>query len=262
MVVGSGIAVVAQMSSEQAIQASATPDAGPTTANASSGTSLLNRLSGAISNVVETPKPRWELDQNALPQAPEGWSVVTGVGGGQSHALAKEVYAAMHSQDGPIDVATLAAFGAAQQPNGLMSEALTNARGSMQAVGVSEEEAEAQTAVNPLMVQFGDSIARKNDQYDQGRVYISGDDVVMVMIRRLPRSYRSKGSWLQITSPGTPVPMTLDGHRFMESARTADSDEIHAMRLDITGELFIEIGGRVDRDVLESFVADIDFAAL
>jgi len=255
LIMGPALTIVGPWAIQQVEQVAEATDTG-------SGPGVFGRIGDYFSTALEKPKPRWELDQAALPETPEGWNLVVGVGGGQTHGLAKRVYQAMHNPEGPLDVDALAAFGAVQQPNGLLSEALSGARSSIQAVGASEAEADAQTAVSPVMVQFGGRIARKNDEYDQSRIYVSGEDVVMVMVRRLPRSYRSKGSWLQVTSPGTPVAVEPDGHTFLESARTAESDEIHALRLDLTSDLFIEIGGRVDRDVLESFVKSIDFTSL
>lgn len=227
-----------------------------------SAVSMFSQLSAYVSTVFEKPKPRWELDQAALPKTPEGWEMLVSVGGGQSHALAKEVYRAMHQSDGALDVEALAVLAAMQQPSGLMSDALAGARNSMQAMGATEAEAEAQTAVSSPMVQLGDRIARANDAFDQGRVYILGENVVMVMVRRLPRTYTAKGSWLQRASQGRNVPVELGGYTFMESSATAESDDIHALRLDITDDLFIEVGGRVQRDILENFVRDIDFGSL
>lgn len=179
----------------------------------------------ATTDETDTPAgpPRGELDQAALPRAPDGWGLMIAEGSGQVEIVARAVSEAIYTPGEPLRVSTLYDMVEAQQPDG---------------------EATA------------------DGSQDQARVYISGETVVMVMIRRLPPGTGAKESWLQIASPDLPAPQDMAGRTFMESASTADSDEIHALRLDITEDLFIEIGGRVDRATLRQFAEGIDYDAL
>lgn len=167
--------------------------------------------------------PRGELDQAAFPRAPDGWSLMVAEGSRQTEAVVRAVSDAIFTPGAPLRVSTLYDLVETLQP---------------------------------------DDAATLDDAYDQGRVYVSGETFVMVMIRRLPPEAVAKENWLQGDLSGPPVPQEIAGRMFMESAGTADSDAIHALRLDIAEDLFIEIGGRVDRATLRRFAEGIDYDAL
>jgi hypothetical protein len=136
------------------------------------------------------------------------------------------------------------------------------ARAVSDAIYTRGEPLRVSTLYDLAEARQSDGAAEANDTHDQARIYITGETVVMVMIRRLPPGTGAKESWLPIASPDLPVPQDMAGRTFMESASTAGNDEIHALRLDITEDLFIEIGGRVDRATLRRFAEGIDYAAL
>jgi hypothetical protein len=213
-------------------------------ADGQSGAGILTLLDALLTNTEATDEPagppRAELDQAAFPRAPDGWNLMIAEGSGQTEVVARAVFDAMYTPGEPLRVSTLYDLVESLQPETPVS-------------GSDDETAASQS---------GDTSAATGDQSDQGRVYVSGETVVMVMIRRLPPGSAAKQSWLQAAAPGAPVPQDMAGRPFMESAGTAESDAIHALRLDITEDLFIEIGGRVDRATLRQFAEGIDYDAL
>lgn len=218
------------------------------TSDTQGGAGLLTLLGALLMDTGGTDVPagpsRGERDQAAFPRAPDGWNLMISEGSGQTKVVAKAVSDAIYTPGEPLRVSTLYDLVETLQPVASLADL--------------DEEAAAQTAAS----RSDDHAAVTDAQFDQGRVYISGETVVMVMIRRLPPGSAAKESWLDIASSGAPVPQDMAGRTFMESAGTADSDAIHALRLDIAEDLFIEIGGRADRATLRQFAEGIDYDAL
>ncbi len=196
----------------------------------SAGSGFAEQLTGLLAGPDVPDEDQILIDQRALPARPDGWRLVDANGGAPAYALAREVYDAMHAPDGPVVVFDLVDL----------------------AEAMSEEE---RPSDDPQLTLAASENA-------QGRVYVTGDTVAMVIIRRLPPTADPAVSWLQAENAGAPVPVEIDGRAFLESPATAGRDDIHALRHEISDRVVVEIGGRIDRAMLAQLARRIDFAAI